>query len=52
MFDKAVEVLILTGVWIGVYLEWQSLQEKRKTRIRSLVTRFLKSLVTTRGMYD
>lgn len=38
------EALILVGVWVGVWLEWQSLQEKRKTRIRRLVTATLKKL--------
>ncbi len=40
----AVEILILVGVWIGVYLEWKSLQEKQRTRIRRQVTNLLKSL--------
>lgn len=38
------EFLILIGVWVGVWLEWQSLQEKRKTKIRRIVTMTLKKL--------
>jgi hypothetical protein len=40
--DKVVEFAILIGVWVGVWLEWQSLQEKRKSRIRRIVNNVLK----------
>ncbi len=46
-FDKVVEVLILIGVWFGVWLEWKTLQQKTQQRIKRQVTKLLKSLRIT-----
>lgn len=40
--DQAAEFLILVGVWVGVWLEWQNLQEKRKSKIRRVVNHVLR----------
>lgn len=50
LHDKVVEWLILIGVWIGVWLEWQTLQEKRRQKIKRIVSSLWKSLKTRQGV--
>lgn len=48
--DKSVEVLILTGVWLGVYLEWRTLAIKNRMAIKREVNGLMRHLGITVGL--
>lgn len=44
LFDRAVEALILVGVWIGVYLEWKTLSFKRQAQMKRRFNKIMQSV--------